>query len=77
MQKRFWLKTFDTVQSAYEEKTNLLKEDDTRVLQVRRGRDGGRIVFRLVERFSTAEAKVIDERRNSTKRKRRRPARAI
>lgn len=83
MQKRFWVSTHYNIQDAYAAKTAALKAQPDDVFQVRKGRDGAREVFRLVQRLTTREAvAVINEKEKQyTKKKRerrvRRPANAV
>ena len=70
MQKRYWIATKTDIHEAYQLKKQLLEESPDRDIQIRKGRDGGNIVFRVVERFTTNETKVIQESKSKSKRKR-------
>lgn len=64
MQKRFWLSTHRDFEKAAREKHNLQEKNTDRKYQIRRGREGSNIVFRVVERLASNEANIINERKN-------------
>lgn len=69
MQKRYWLKTVNTFEDAVHYKNSLLTDTPDRNIQIRKGSENGRQIFRVVERFQTNEAKVIQETKLKNKRR--------
>lgn len=65
-QSRFWISTHPTYEAAAAAKVKALEEKPDGVFQVRRGGDS----FRLVERFKSNEVAVIENSRQSKRKKR-------
>lgn len=70
VQKRFWVESFDDIKDAYEAKKLLVAANPGNVYQVRKGRDGSKIKFRLVQRFQSSEANVINNEHTKRRNKR-------
>jgi hypothetical protein len=66
MQSRFWISSHSEYGSAHDAKEALQLLNETRVYQVRRGRDKNhKETFRVVERLKSNEAEVLNQTRNN------------
>jgi hypothetical protein len=61
MRSRFLISTHDDIVKAYKAKNILQRKNPDKVYQIRKGHDGSRIKFRLVERLQSSESKKINE----------------
>jgi hypothetical protein len=69
-QSRFWISSHPIYQDAHDAKEALQLLNETRVYQIRRGRDKNhKETFRVVERLQSNEAEVLNQPRNSPPRR--------
>ena len=75
MQARFWLSNHPTFELAKKAKDKSENDNPEGRFQIRKGRDkDNNIVFRLVERFTISEAKVIKTTKENKKRRKKKNA---
>lgn len=72
MQSRFWISTHNEFEAALNAKKIITQQFPDRVYQIRKGTEGSRIVFRLVQRLPRNEAEVVNQSKQAQLYQRRR-----
>lgn len=71
-QSRFWVSTHQDFEKAHKAKEEFKNDNPDSVIQIRRGKEKGKEVFRLVERFKLNAVRAIQDTKRTNKKSKRR-----